>query len=265
MNGSASLPPPLPHRPRQPNKTPAAVWKIALAFGGARVFCTLAVPGFTDDPSLFQDTAKLAGTFLGELLGVILIGWTASRLVKKRKVLVASIALLMISGTQTCRDLSRAGPKPPRVVERKRDHDAKENAALLRRLEQAAETGDVSAMYDVGVMHYQGAPPDYALARRWWQKAAAAGNANAMYSLGVLYAEGKGVTQDYAQARTWYEQAAVAGNANAMTNLGVQYEYGYGVAQDYAQARQWFQKAADAGSGDARQQLTYLQQRLSLK
>jgi TPR repeat protein len=202
---------------------------------------------------------------MGELVTPFVVAWVATRLAKKRKVLGASLAMLVVIGLPTCRDLTRAGSKPPRLAEGARNRELTGDAALLRRLQQDAEAGDVNAMCDVGVLYYQGAPPDYALARRWWQRAAAVGSANGMYSLGLLYEEGKGVTQDYAQARAWFEKAAAAGNANAMTNLGMQYEHGYGVAQDDVQAGQWYQKAADAGSPQARQQLAYLQQRLHSK
>ena len=95
----------------------------------------------------------------------------------------------------------------------------------------------------------------YDEAKRYYTRAAELGNTTAMYDLGVLYANGHGVEQDYVQARAWYQKAADAGNANAMTNLGTLYQLGQGVQQDYAQARAWYQKAADKGNADAKQNL----------
>ena len=46
----------------------------------------------------------------------------------------------------------------------------------------------------------QGVPQDYAEALKWFRKAADQGEATAQYDLGVLYAEGQGVSQDYVQA-----------------------------------------------------------------
>jgi uncharacterized protein len=67
------------------------------------------------------------------------------------------------------------------------------------------------AMYHSGV----GMPPDYQLARQWYQRAAAGGNSVAMYNLGLLYFEALGVSQDDQLARQWFEKAAAAGENDA--------------------------------------------------
>ena len=59
----------------------------------------------------------------------------------------------------------------------------------------------------------------YNEARRYYTRAAELGNTTAMYDLGVLYEHGQGVQQDYAQARAWFQKGADAGNADAMYNL----------------------------------------------
>jgi len=84
-----------------------------------------------------------------------------------------------------------------------------------------------------------------------YEKAADKGDASAMFNLGVLYANGDGVAQDSGKARELYEKAADKGDASAMFNLGGLYANGDGVAQDYAKAREWYEKAADKGDADA--------------
>jgi TPR repeat protein len=84
----------------------------------------------------------------------------------------------------------------------------------------------------------QGVAQDYVKAREWFEKAADKGEASAMFNLGLIYANGQGVAQDYAKAREWYEKAADNGYARAMESLADLYENGKGVAQDYAKALQ---------------------------
>ena len=59
----------------------------------------------------------------------------------------------------------------------------------------------------------QGVPQDYAAAVSWYRKAAEQGNASAQYNLGVMYDNGQGVPQDYAAAVSWYRKAADQGDA----------------------------------------------------
>lgn len=116
--------------------------------------------------------------------------------------------------------------------------------------QKAADTGNASAMLNLGVFYEQGLGlvQDYAKAREWFEKAAAVSNSGlAFYNLGVLYDQGWGVGQDYTKAREYYEKAASAGETNAMSNLGVLYQNGQGGTQDYAKAREWFEKAAAGG------------------
>jgi TPR repeat protein len=90
----------------------------------------------------------------------------------------------------------------------------------------------------------QGAPKDFAEARRWFRAAADQDNASAQFSLGVLYDNGYGVPQDYAEAVAWYRKAADHGDAAAQLNLGIMYYFGRGVAQDYVDAHKWLNLAA---------------------
>ena len=54
----------------------------------------------------------------------------------------------------------------------------------------------------------------------WYRKAAEQGDASAQYNLGVMYENGHGVEQDDEQAVFWYRKAAEQGYADAQYNLG---------------------------------------------
>jgi hypothetical protein len=106
---------------------------------------------------------------------------------------------------------------------------------------KAAEQGDASAMFNLGIMydHGRGVPQDYAQAALWYRKAAEQGFAAAQYNLGVAYHEGQGVPQDDVQAAAWYRKAAEQGDATAQFSLGLACYYGEGVHQDFAEANYW--------------------------
>ncbi len=125
---------------------------------------------------------------------------------------------------------------------------------------KAAEQGDASAMYMLGMMYAsgQGVPQDYKKAALWYYKASERGNALAQYRLGVMYANGDGVTQSYEDAVAWYRKAAEQGNAMAQFNLGAKYASGQGVPQDYKEAASWYSKAAEQGLANAQNNLGVL-------
>ena len=78
-------------------------------------------------------------------------------------------------------------------------------------------------------------------------KAADQGDASAQYNLGVMYAEGQGVRKDDVEAAKWFRKAADQGLARAQYNLGVMYAEGQGVPKDYVEAEKWVREAADQG------------------
>ena len=84
---------------------------------------------------------------------------------------------------------------------------------------------------------------DYMTALEELEPAAEAGDATAQYYLGVLYDHGEGVLRNYMTATGWYEKAATQGHRDAQFNLGMIYYHGAGgagdpgaVAQDQAAA-----------------------------
>lgn len=109
----------------------------------------------------------------------------------------------------------------------------------------AAEQGDASAQFNLGLMYDygQGVPRDYAEAVKWYRRAADQGNARAQYNLGTMYDNGQGVPQDYVEAVKWYRSAAEQGDVLAQNNMGSMYEYGHGIPQGYVRAYMWFNLA----------------------
>ena len=60
-----------------------------------------------------------------------------------------------------------------------------------------------------------GVPQDDAEAVKWYSKAAEQGDATAQYNLGLMYNSGKGVPRDDAEALNWWRKAAGQGLAAA--------------------------------------------------
>jgi hypothetical protein len=120
-------------------------------------------------------------------------------------------------------------------------------AALYR---QAAATGDVRAMFELGKMYRagQGVTADAQEAGRWFRKAAEGGHLPSMVRLGAMHVEGVGVAKDYDEAVRWIRKAAEASEPAGMDTLGVMYSRGIGLHKDDAQAVAWFRKAAEAGN-----------------
>jgi uncharacterized protein len=64
-------------------------------------------------------------------------------------------------------------------------------------------------------------PQNDAEAVRWYRLAADQGNASAQYSLGVMYEAGRGVTQNYVEAYKWWALAAAQGHVSAKENRDI--------------------------------------------
>ena len=87
----------------------------------------------------------------------------------------------------------------------------------IEQLRLAAEQGDASAQYNLGVMYAtgRGVPKDDAKAVKWYRLAAEQGYARAQYNLGVMYATGRGVLKDRILAHIWFNIAGANGHAQA--------------------------------------------------
>jgi localization factor PodJL len=136
-----------------------------------------------------------------------------------------------------------------------------EGVALLRR---AADRGFAMAQYRLAKIYErgEGVQTDVAIARQWTERAAAAGNRRAMHDLGVFFARGEGAPLDEAAAFRWFRQAAELGVADSQYNLGVLYQQGRGVNASASEALFWFLVAARQGDQDARARATALESQL---
>lgn len=92
---------------------------------------------------------------------------------------------------------------------------------------------------------------DYDQAITFWQRAAEAGDATAAFNLGVLFDQDAGGNADTAKAIYWYHRAANEGIAQADFNLGNLFLLGRGVSADKKEARRRFTRAASAGYAPA--------------
>ena len=124
-----------------------------------------------------------------------------------------------------------------------------------RALHLAAEQGDASAQYDLGLRYGngEGVLKDDAEAVRWYRLSADQGNASAQNNLGLRYGNGQGVLKDEAEAVRWYRLSADQGNATAQYNLGINYSNGEGVLKDSVLAHMWFNIAGANGNEAARE------------
>ena len=124
----------------------------------------------------------------------------------------------------------------------------------LYTVRQAAEQGDATAQFNLGVMYAkgEGVPQDDAAAVRWYRLAAEQGHASAQGTLGAMYAIGRGVPQDDVEAGLWYRLAAEQGHASAQGALGGMYMNGQGVPQDDETAHVWLNVAASRSTSEQR-------------
>ena len=140
-------------------------------------------------------------------------------------------------------------------AERDPSQDQTQTQDAVEAIRLAAEGGDASAQFFLGVMYDEGlgVPQDDGEAVRWYRLAAEQGAASAQFFLGVMYANGQGVPQDDGEAVRWYRLAAEQGVASAQFFLGVMYGNGRGVSQDFVAAHMWLNLAAAQSSGDDRE------------
>lgn len=126
------------------------------------------------------------------------------------------------------------------------------NGDLLSVL-QAANSGNPTAQYELGVMYCtgQGVALDEEKAADWFRKAAEQGDAVAQWSIGVGYLNGQGVAKNHEKATDWFRKSAEQGSDVAQKYLGDMYKNGYGVAKDDEIAARWYRMAAEQGNAVA--------------
>jgi TPR repeat protein len=140
-------------------------------------------------------------------------------------------------------------------------------ACAHARLERAAREGRLSATTLLGWMHAQGigGKADPARAALYYREAAEKGDATARNNLGELYERGRGVEQDPVKAFDHYLLAALSGFPPAQFNLGRLFATGQGTTRNLDEARRWLGEAAKAGVPQAQKILDYLDQEAAAK
>ncbi len=123
--------------------------------------------------------------------------------------------------------------------------------------QQAAEAGDVNAMYELGKVFYGGLrtyPRNHEEAFRWILRAADAGLAEAQFQAACLLTDGDGVTADKAKAAQYFEKAlatwqkeAEQGNADAAEWVGLIYEKKLVANSAPEKSVPWLTQAAEQG------------------
>jgi len=91
----------------------------------------------------------------------------------------------------------------------------------------------------------------------WFNSEAHSGNISAMYLLGMLFYNGLLVEKCIKSAFKWLTKAAIQGSSQAQFLLGKQYECGYGVNKDIELAIEWYKKSAEQGNLDAQKCLGF--------
>lgn len=125
---------------------------------------------------------------------------------------------------------------------------------------KAAELGHANSMYNLAHKYSRGEGVQQSFEKEveYYQRAAELGHANAMYNLALKYSRGEGVEQSFEKEAEYYLKAVELGHASAMCNLALQYELGEGVEQSYEKALEYYQKAADLGHSNAMYNLALL-------
>ena len=119
----------------------------------------------------------------------------------------------------------------------------------LKELRSAAESGEASAMCELGLMYQEGngVRQDDEESFKWLKKSAQLGDSEGQFQIGKCYHFGVGTDINYTEAMSWYEKSANQGNMKAQCHLGLMYYNGTGVQKDYSKAKMWLEKSAQQG------------------
>jgi TPR repeat protein len=106
---------------------------------------------------------------------------------------------------------------------------------------------------------------DYVKARQLYEEAAEQGDIEAMFYLGLMYRDGRGVQQDVDRARVLFQnfvqevrRAANRDDPIASFRLGKMLQYGDPVIKDETEALRWITRAAEKGLAEAQFHLSRL-------
>ena len=117
-------------------------------------------------------------------------------------------------------------------------------------MRELAENGDIHAQYFMGELYRDGPllPPDWVMARYWFDKAAKQGYVAAQYALGKLYLSDDASVHDPELGIQWLGYAAYNGNHDASYRLGKEYLKGESVRRDTRKAMDHIYTSAQAGN-----------------
>ena len=120
----------------------------------------------------------------------------------------------------------------------------------VKNMRELAKSGDVHAQYFMGKLCRDGPllPPDWVMARYWFDEAAKQGYAPAQYALGKLYLADDISVHDPELGIQWLEHAAYNGNHYASYRLGKEYLKGESVRRDTRKAMDHIYTSAQAGN-----------------
>jgi len=137
---------------------------------------------------------------------------------------------------------------------------AGDSAGEMHELQARADTGDTTAIYNLGVAfsNGDGVHRDVAQSEKWFRKGSELGDPWCQEALGELYDQGDGLKPNASEALKWYHKAADQGNTTALYNLGRMYRKGRGVEADNDAAAYWFRKGAELGYVPAEVDLGYM-------
>ena len=123
----------------------------------------------------------------------------------------------------------------------------RDEAAALEWYRKAAEQGEEDAIEKLKELKQKQPTELTPQELRKLQDAADQGDVEAMFELAVRHDFGDGVQQHNDTANYWYFLAAKAGHPEAQYRLGDKYLHGDGVAQNDAEALKWLRLSADQG------------------
>lgn len=136
-----------------------------------------------------------------------------------------------------------------------------DNAIMaVNMLRQLADSGNVSALYEVGYAYYRGygVEENDEKAFKLFCKAAEASLPKAVDIVADCYRCGIGIEEDEKKATEWetkafllYLDAANNGDVEAQYEMARHYEYGCGCEKDQTKTFEWLRKAAENGHPEA--------------
>ncbi len=123
---------------------------------------------------------------------------------------------------------------------------------------KATQAGDSRGAVELGSIYFKGEdlPPDYPLAKQWFEYAFAQGNPVAAHNLGIIYENGVGgVNADIGRAFEYFLFSANKGYDEAQKKVGIMMFEGLGTPQDYSMGVKYLLKAANQGNTEAMMKL----------